>query len=298
MSRSYPEAAHLAAMWVHQATNIPWIANWNDPAPFNWPEPYENIKNPVLLYFHKRLAGMVFREASRVTFPSEELRDHFGMNPAIKGTRTTQVIPHIGLSAKIAPAKAAASDHDIFKICHAGNLSAERSPGPFFNALKRLGERIGPDGFRLDIIGVCTTEVREMAAEPGISAIRFLGNKNYYSAMELLTGYDLLVVVEAPLRTGIFFPSKFVDYLQSGKPVLGVSPATGFMERVLNREHGCGIAADCTDPDAIFTGLTELYDEWRSGRTRFLSKVPESYRSYSPGHVVAQYKEIFNDICS
>jgi glycosyltransferase involved in cell wall biosynthesis len=299
ITRSPTEVPHLLGLKIRRKYGIPWIANWNDPAPFNWPEPYKNIKNPVLRYFHKRLAGSAFKEASLNTFPSEELRAHFGSDPKTAGIQNTRILPHIGLPDKFFPSHSKSPTGKVYTICHAGNLSAERHPGPFFKALKSLGDLIGLDAFRLDIIGVYNPEVQKMAEEAGISGnVRFLGNKNYYSTLELLTGYNLLVVVEAPVQKGIFFPSKFTDYLQAGKPVLAISPSKGFMARVLNGESGGGIAADCTNPDAILKGLIELYGEWKSGGSAVLSKVSERYEPYCPARLVATYKEIFNELCS
>jgi hypothetical protein len=69
---------------------------------------------------------------------------------------------------------------------------------------------------------------------------------------------DYLLLVEAPpkLLTGsIFLPSKLVDYLGSGKLILGITPLHGTSARVL-AETG-HIACDVEDSEGIYRLLKQ-----------------------------------------
>ncbi len=53
------------------------------------------------------------------------------------------------------------------------------------------------------------------------------------------------------------FPSKLVDYLAAGRPILAVVPEGSFVARFV-RERGCGLVVTSRDPAAICAALEEL----------------------------------------
>jgi hypothetical protein len=99
-------------------------------------------------------------------------------------------------------------------------------------------------------------------------------------------------VIEAPCVEGIFFPSKFVDFVQTGRPILGISPINGTLADILSR-YGGGILADCHSPEAVANAIRILYEEWRAG------ELDEKYGSsglfdlFSEKTVLGQYMELF-----
>jgi hypothetical protein len=73
-----------------------------------------------------------------------------------------------------------------------------------------------------------------------------------------------LVIVEAPLKEGVFMPGKLVDYVQIGRPILALSPAVGTIVDILSK-HGGGIAVDSQSPDAVAQAFQTLYVHWTKG---------------------------------
>ena len=61
-----------------------------------------------------------------------------------------------------------------------------------------------------------------------------------YSQMpKVLAKSDVLVIIEAPLKEGIFMPSKIVDYVQIGHPILALTPVVGTITDIFSK-HGGG----------------------------------------------------------
>ena len=122
--------------------------------------------------------------------------------------------------------------------------------------------------------------------------ISLKGKKTYEETQEIVAASSVLVVIEAATDEGIYLPSKFVDYVQTGRPVLAISPPVGTLNDVLTA-YGGGIADDCNCPDTIAQAITTLYAEWKA---ETLDKNYGSYRLFdlfSKDRVVEQYTEIF-----
>lgn len=87
--------------------------------------------------------------------------------------------------------------------------------------------------------------------------------------------FDCLVLLEARLKKGIFFASKFTDYAQLEKPILAISPTNGFAADTL-AQFGGGISVNNQSYRSIkkwyFKALYGL-DESYSFTRLFYSKV-------------------------
>jgi hypothetical protein len=71
----------------------------------------------------------------------------------------------------------------------------------------------------------------------------------YRRSLQLMTDYDALLLVDAPLiraRESVFLPSKLVDYLGSGTPIIALTPLRGSSARVVTTTGGlvCDVADD------------------------------------------------------
>lgn len=109
--------------------------------------------------------------------------------------------------------------------------------------------------------------------------------------MAAMRASHVLVLIEAPLAEGIFLPSKVTDYVQAGRPILAVSPRNGTLADLLGANGG-GLAADCTDPDAIYSALRALYDSWARGSLAH-DYCPARLRAlFSDAAVIPQYEAL------
>ena len=149
------------------------------------------------------------------------------------------------------------------RLCHAGNLSAERNPETLFWALARFNASF-PGRIHLDILGHRTSECDRLQKKYALEGlIGYPGSFPYLRALKKMTQYDILVLLEARMEIGIFFASKIVDYVQLNKPILAISPVRGFAADYLGTN---GVyAVDNHSGDAIEKSLVELYQHFCNG---------------------------------
>lgn len=291
LSRALPPMAHLAALIAARKSGLPWIANWNDPVPAEkFPPPYAGGrgKHASLAFWKSRFYREVARKADWHTFPCERLRAYI-TDYLPKGTYArSSVVPHVALD-RAAPVS---NRGPGFTLMHAGSLLPPRSPEVFLKGVGLFRERNRslPD-FSVVFLVDRPDEVRSAAKAQGVEdLVRIESSRPYTEMPAVLASADVLVIVEAPVEEGIFLPSKFVDYVRTGRPILALSPQVGTLADIL--KQGGGIAVDGQQPEAVAGALQTMYQCWLNGTLdeRFGSE--QLFPSYSSETVIGQYREI------
>ncbi|MBN1346442.1 MAG: glycosyltransferase [Phycisphaerae bacterium] len=296
LSRAPCDVAHLPAMYMARKTQLPWVANWNDPPAHIWPPPYHEDMGGLTRRIYRRLATAVFRHASAVTFPSERLRQYVLSRMGHPKDRLTAAIPHVGLCRTSFP-KIGKQRGGRFTLCHAGNLSPERHPEIFLRTLARFVEDRRASGHvSLELLGVDAVGIGPLVSRCGLtSVVTAAAPRPYRQTLQHLATRDALLILEAPCREGIFLPSKLVDYAQVGRPILGVSPKNGVVADALARGGG-GIAVDCRDPKEIYHGLKRLYESWKDGSLDERYGSRRLYDAFTPRIVADAYERLLDQL--
>lgn len=264
VSRSLPATAHLAAFIVSGRTGIPWIANWNDPVPdYLFPPPYArgNGTRTQMGFWESRYYGAMTHRAAWHTFPCERLRSYISGYLPHDIASCSSVIPHLAPR----PVERTRTPHPQFSLLYAGSLRKPRDPGPFLIGVRKFIDASAASDIVVRFITDRPEEVAGAVREQALEGIVCVEPGRPYREMpQVLLEADVLVIIEADMKEGIFLPSKFVDCIQTGRPLLAVSPRVGTLADVL-AEHGGGLAVDCARPDSVADGISVLYRNWQAG---------------------------------
>lgn len=287
VSRSTPDIAHLAAMLFARKTGLPWVANWNDPV--KMPPPYGQGLNENLGFVYTIFLNKVARLADVHTFPSERLKDYISAYLPIEESRS-YVIPHI--AGAFIP-RADKNCKNSLTITHAGNLDSKRNPDSFLEGFAIFLEKAGARAqVKFVNIGRDNNELRDRASRFGVAdCLEITGTLSYSETMERLRQSDLLLIIEAPCLEGIFLPSKFVDYVQTGRPILSVSPPKGTLHDILSTRGG-GI---CVSSSAVKVAeaFETLYSSWQCDALDKEYGSARLYRDYAPDTILGQFEKVF-----
>lgn len=296
ITRSPNDISHLVGFKLSKKTKTPWIANWNDPASTIWPEPYTHqfsILNKLIL---NRFIDKALEKASINTFPSETLKNHFTTHFPVLDKNQSVVIPHIALiEEECDTLPRTTSSQKVIRMCHAGNLSSERDPNLFFKALKKIKDECSMS-IHLDIMGVINDYTESLIEKYDLqNEIEYIGGFPFVDALKKMSNYDVLVLIEAEMEFGIFFPSKLVDYNQVNVPILAISPKRGYTNSLFSK-FKAGVAVNNNDEQDIYNGLKKLIE------LKSIGKLTESFdlgalqKFYSTKEIINQYKNIFKGL--
>lgn len=263
VSFAQPWSDHLIGLRLHRALRLPWIAHFSDP----WlaaPEGYARLP-PWQRRQWARWERDVIAAASAVVFVNPQTADATMQQYPGEWRRKAHVVPHGFDPVAVVPALAPATREPL-RLVYTGRFYGDtRSPASLFRALASLaGRRPLATELQVTLVGPVVPEHRELARALGLSAIvSFAGRVSHDESERQAAGADVLLVIDAPSDNSLFLPSKLIDYLPLGKPILGVTPRRGAAADVI-RALGYAVA-DPTDDAGIATAIASLLDAHASG---------------------------------
>jgi glycosyltransferase involved in cell wall biosynthesis len=290
ISRTPSDISHLPAYHFSKKTGVKWIANWNDPCIHIWPEPYVQNIPSYKKFIYKKYMNDVIKTATINSFPSQELMIHFKNYTSNLNTNNSAIIPHIGFLELNFENKN--QENRTLKLFHAGNLSYERNPEIIFKAFKNLLDKGIVNNIQIDLLGVQNQYTKKLIEKYNLSNhVKMLGSLPYIKALEFMSSYDILMIVEAKLKNGIFLPSKVVDYSQLNVPIWAITPKNSCIDKYL-QNCGGGISSDNGSLESIEKGLLEL-DSAKKGNTLNSFKPDSLFDNFSTNTIIKKYENIF-----
>ena len=237
---SQPHANHLLGLDIQRRTGLPWVAYFSDPWSGN---PYARETSSQIVNHHRRLEERVLTAADLVLFTSPEMERQALRRFENLLRDKTGVLPHGYVPDWYDLAEATLPPPGPLRILHTGHFYGPRSPAPLLRALTRLADRHDLVRHSLfSFYGSFPPEERARVREAGLDpCVRIYDPVPYLESLALMKGSDALLVVDAPLRDAgesVFLPSKLVDYLGSGKPLIAVTPSEGASARVVKNVGG------------------------------------------------------------
>jgi len=291
-SRLNPPAGHLAALAAcRRLGDVPWCAYFSDPwPPHRYPPPYRSTIGPLQRRRLDALLDRILARADALIFPAAALRDHLLAGRRRRWRAKTTVAPHL---RNVWQEPRPLPGGDRLNLRHAGFLMKERRLEPLFDAIRRL-RRQRPElaaALRLELAGRYPGSARPAPPADLETCVAFHPFRRLEETWEWLMGAHVLLLVEADMERGIFFPSKLAEYLGAARPILALSPARGVAAELL--AGGGGLVAPPADAAAIAAALERLLEAWRKGRLDAFLPTAEQVRAVSPAPVAARYRAAF-----
>jgi glycosyltransferase involved in cell wall biosynthesis len=244
----YPELEFLAiAQRVAASQRIPWVAYLHDVV--------INCDPTTLLgWVSRRIKADTFRDASRVCVISEGMADHYRNEDGLEMT----VLTHICSQQPIPPCpvlvkKRAFMGGSIYDInAHAAARISK--------ALACLGAQ-----FVITSPGTETQLAALGIHGQHVVHARYVAIQDYQGALS--ESAFLVLALDWPDETereehvlGTIFPTRTMEYLTSGRPILVHCPERYFLARFF-RKHGCGMVLSDRSDDAVRLACSRMLSD-------------------------------------
>ena len=261
VSWSKHHSVHLAALKLKQLyPNTPWVAHFSDPWVDNPLDPYFALGR----WINRRLERSVIEGADALTFTTDEIAALVMKKYPASWKKKVHVLPHPFDPALYEPLEVRRKGQLVLR--HVGNFYGSRAPEPLFLALKKL-QRQNSDqlhDIRIELVGnVPAKYLRSNAFRTLPDGLVILRRSvTYIESLRLMRTADLLLVIDAPHEQNVFLPSKLVDYVGSGTPIMALSrpgPSAELVSRL------GGTVANVNDPHEIAERLAETIEGLRPG---------------------------------
>lgn len=236
-SRSLPFSAALLAKELKSRLGIPWVMHLSDP----W------IDNP----YHKRrdtkLAGMeasCFKFADAVMLTTESMADFYR-------SKYPEFAEKIHVSHNVMPDTPGGqiehkTSNQKLTLLYTGALYGDRKATTLLNGLNWVRKRDPELLKHIEVIfvGNMTDEIKSEIEKFHFDEVRCLERVEHIEAKRMQNNADILISIEPDGKSPLlktFMPSKVLDYMSSGKPILAITPMESETWKLCKRGFGWAV---------------------------------------------------------
>lgn len=291
-SRAFPLSSAMMAYQLKQKYGVPWVMHLSD----LWVDCPERRYSGVSKVIQERLEQRCFQAADAICVTSEKTRSFYAAKYAGLGRRI-EYFPNVFdlEDGTFAGASALRTDPDAkIRIVHTGSLVASRSPAPFLKALSQLDERTQQ---RLEVLFVGPVDLANQMEfrKWKLPCVSLRDQVDYKTSLELQRSADLLLLIDLPVDNPdlrVYFPSKLLDYILSGRPILAITQEGSEVQRVIQAQK-LGMTIDRNNTAGLVSYLAQLAGSAARDRHRTLTKAQEIYSAqYNAGRLVSLFREL------
>ena len=216
-----PMSDHLIGLEISRKYRLPWIAHFSDPWVENPFKDHSWFTKAVNLSLERKVA----EAANLLIFTSDETVELVMSKYSNKLRAKARVLPH-AYEEKLYERQA--DNGSRITIRHVGDLYGRRTPAPLFRALERIVST-NPDllsNVCFELVGsTYDLKLNDMGLDKlPAGLVAFRPTVSYLESLLLMTSADGLLVIDAPAALSVFLPSKLIDYIGAGRPILGITP--------------------------------------------------------------------------
>jgi len=248
VSFGMPMSDHLLGYAVKRKTGIPWLAHFSDPWADNPFIPFDGVS----LRINRAMERKVMAACDRVLFTSSATRSLVMSKYPAMWSDKAGVVPHAFDQTRYA----VASGREVQPVIrYLGAFYPPRTPRPLLEALRVLLDSSANvlGDIRFELVGPLNDSIRGHYRDTGLpeGLLTFRDPVSYQESLELMCASRALLVIDAPDIPAVFFPSKLVDYIGAGRPILGLCDPEGTSGKIIRSVGGrCARSfapEDCAD---------------------------------------------------
>jgi glycosyltransferase involved in cell wall biosynthesis len=222
---SFPLIDSIIGLELKRRYGFRWLAHFSDP----WVDSPFKQYDPLTRALNVRLERSVIETADRLVFTSQETADLVMAKYPAALQAKVRTVPHAFEANNLTARQAETPDRLVIR--YLGDLYHGRTPRPLFDALRRLSSTDATliERFRFEIVGdIHQLDLQAMGLGELPSDLVVLRPRvSYDESSELMGSACGLMVIDAPVPKGeksVFLPSKLIEYLGTGKPIIGLTP--------------------------------------------------------------------------
>ena len=294
ISTGPPHSMHLIAMKLHNALNIPWIADFRDP----WTEIdyYDQLHlTPRSDRKHHKLEHEVLTQADQVVTVAPDgarrlealgacnvktIYNGFDWNDEDRSTETR-------------------SQNEKFNLTYIGVLSKIQNPENLWEA---IGELVGENEsfgkkLQINMIGQIDqsveTAIRKAKLEQHVVFRPYIPHKQVLQEQRTSDVLLLLLMPESTPRAKGLLTGKLFEYLSSGRPILCIGPEDGDAAHIIETAKA-GRTVGFGKKEKMKETIKELFSQYETGTLQGCDS--QSIEKYSRKALTGEFVEMMDKI--
>jgi len=289
LSWSTWHSIHIVASSIKKIhPSIRWVAHLSDP----WAD------NPFLTRFFGYKFSQYFLEknvlssADAINFTTNSTRMLVMKKYPALWINKTFVTSHSFDRSLYPQYQLTKKNSDFFLINYLGNFYGPRNPRNFIKALIKIHNEdkdlLSNVVFRFVGKWIGNENWESIISELPKGLIETHPSISYRDSLKEMVKSDLLLILDAPFNSSVFFPSKLVDYIGSGRPIFAITPKGSCFD--ILKQVG-GIQASPQNVDSIKDGIIEAVTKLKRGE--LLPPSIKKSERYSNSFIAKEFELLF-----
>lgn len=248
-SFSNPQASNRLGAMLKDRMGVAFVSHFSDP---DYNNPYKKFSKANAKKILAR-EKFIIEQSNFVVFVNDVLKDFVMHKYPQSFLKKARVVPHC-YDRKLYPSPVATVDTERTTLSHIGAFYTIRTPDFLFAALAALKEKdpLMSKRIRLELIGAVsdysgysqdalTALIDKYGLEEIVAVLPFV---SYEKSLENMVNADCLVVIDSNISLSPFLPSKLIDYVGSGKNIIGITPQNSPTWNLLKRLNANAFSYD------------------------------------------------------
>ena len=276
-------SAHLAGLWLKKKTGLPWIAEIHDPLVIRKSPNDQGFAKPKNrdAQFRHYLEKQICKYADLVWWFTDGALHYAKARNSNLNTRGNargfMVLPGAEPPIGLSSAKSHTYLHSL-NLCHFGSLANDRSLSTILNALIPLlkkypeaRERIRIHAYGAPLDSLTTELIKQfnfqdvLLAHGRLERDSLTGASGRERVLEKMKAADVLILLHGNDEwCAEYIPSKFYEYLWTGRPIWGITHRNPQLDQML-LERGAYLSGE-GDIEGIAMALERIWLDWQKKR--------------------------------
>ena len=292
MTSSPPHSSQIAGMILSILFRKPYIVDYRDP----WNDIFVIKKGYIRSKIEILLESCIIKRANYVISTSETYANvlkkrYIRYNEGGKYVYITNSFEKelfLSINSVSSP---------IFTISYLGIFYPQYNPYYFFKVLSVYLNQynIGKGKISLKIIGNIDKNTNDILYKYNLLEILDItGRVNHEEAIKIAKSSDLLLLLmgTTELTPKGWIPSKLIEYIACGKPILGIVPEGEAAKIIRNTNTGYVITTE--DEESIITILKKEHERKMNGEIYINNSESKEIDKYSNDYQTTKFIELFN----
>jgi len=290
-----PHTSNIAGLITKRMSRLPWVAHFSDPWVDNPYNAYFGIQYQTISILEKAIAckadAIVFITKQTAELVMDKYKPEWG--------KKAHVIPHgydTGMSGDITLNK---PERKRMRLVYVGSFYQGRTPETLLRAMHvAIQDAAIADKVELALVGPNARDYAGLVSELGLDDIVICSDPvPFKESIRTMADSDVLLIIDAPVTVNrginVFLPSKLVDYLMLGKPILGITPLQGASADLL-RSLYCPVVAP-TDIPQVAKVIIEMVQAWSRGTLSLADDSIQIIKEYDIQRTTAILDKLLNN---
>lgn len=291
-TRSQPFTSNLVGLYVKRKYRLKWIAHFSDPwidSPFS--SFIKFLPNLNILW-----EKQIFKNADYITTPSYAMELLYKNKFEVLKDKIVTIMHMFDEDVKLQlQNKQMKHDQTKIRIVHAGMFyNIYRTPDLFIEALYYIKSKIDHDFVnKLEVIflGKTSDIYREKIKQYDLEGqFTYINRVDYINSLEYMSSADILLLIDTTFKEShknLFLPSKLIDYIGMGKPIIGMGDPSSVSNNILN-DLSYPFIDIYLSPEAVYK---QVYQALKNMAER-QNLVPPKRDFYIGDHPIEKFQEL------